>query len=196
MGLEQRTTRTLTKGSPFPLGATLYADGVNFAIYSKHGTEVFLLLFDAPDGEPTDVIRLENCDRFVWHVRIKGLGAGQLYGYKVRGEYRPDWGLRFNDSKLLLDPYAKAVDKKFRNVDNLLLPYDARPGAGEQSLDTRDNAAVVPKGIVSEGIRGYRSATTFRMVSVVVKIPSIPDSTSLSKASSFKCRAEEFQFSG
>ncbi|MBZ5563469.1 MAG: glycogen debranching protein GlgX, partial [Acidobacteriia bacterium] len=78
----------------------------------------------------------------------KGLKAGQLYGYRVRGEYRPEWGLRFNDSKLLLDPYAKAVAGKFRNVDNLLLPYDARPGAGDPSLDTRDNAAVVPKGIV------------------------------------------------
>ena len=148
MEVAHRTTKTLQKGSPFPLGATLCLQGVNFAIYSKHATDVFLLLFDKADGEPTDIIRLPDRDKFIWHVLIKGLKAGQLYGYKVRGEYRPEWGLRFNDSKLLLDPYAKAVAGKFRNVDNLLLPYDARPGAGDPSLDTRDNAAVVPKGIV------------------------------------------------
>ncbi len=148
MEVKERTTKVLTEGSPFPLGATLCPEGVNFAIYSRHATDVFLLLFDRAGGEPTDIIRLQDRDKFIWHGLIKGLGAGQLYGYKVSGEYRPEWGLRFNNAKLLLDPYARAVDGKFRNVDNLLLPYDARPGAGDPSLDTRDNAAVVPKGIV------------------------------------------------
>ncbi len=148
MGLEHRTRKTVTKGIAYPLGATLHGDGVNFAIYSKHGSEVFLCLFGEPDGEPTDVIKLENRDKYIWHAHVKGLKAGQLYGYKVRGEYRPEWGLRFNESKLLLDPYAKAVDRKFRNTDNLLLPYDARPGAGDGTADTRDNAAIAPKGIV------------------------------------------------
>jgi glycogen operon protein len=135
-------------GTPFPLGATLCADGVNFAVYSKHATEVFLLLFDTAGGEPTDIIQLRERHKFIWHARVKGLKAGQLYGYKVRGEYRPEWGLRFNEAKLLLDPYAKAVTGKFRNVDNLLLPYDPRPGAGDGVLDTRDNTVGVPKGIV------------------------------------------------
>ena len=148
MKLEQRTAKTVEKGVSFPLGASLRGDAVNFAIYSKHGTEVFLLLFDTPDGEPTDVIQLRNREKFVWHAQVQGLKAGQLYGYKVRGEYRPEWGLRFNDSKLLLDPYAKSVSGKFRNIDNLLLPYDPRPGAGVQSLDARDNTSIVPKGIV------------------------------------------------
>ena len=148
MKTEHRTTKTVEKGAPFPLGAALCADGVNFAIYSKHGTEVFLLLFDTAEGEPADIIQMQDRDRFIWHARVKGLRAGQLYGYKVRGEYRPEWGLRFNDSKLLLDPYARAVSGKFRNLDNLLLPYDARPGAGDQTLDTRDNTAIVPKAII------------------------------------------------
>ena len=56
--------------------------------------------------------------------------------------------MRFNDGKLLLDPYAKAVTRKFRNVDNLLLAYDARPGAADGALDTRDNTTVVPKSTV------------------------------------------------
>ena len=134
--LKHRTTKTVEKGRPFPLGATLTPDGVNFAVYSKHATEVFLLLFDTPDGEPTDIIRLPSRDKFIWHALVKGLRAGQLYGYKVRGEYRPEWGLRFNDAKLLLDPYAKAVTGKFRNTDNLLLAYDPQPAQRMRSLDT------------------------------------------------------------
>src|SRR5262245_43556027 len=146
--LEHRTTKTVTRGAHHPLGTTLTPSGVNFALYSQHATEVFLLLFDTADGDPTDIIRLSERDKFVWHVQVKGVKAGQLYGYKMRGEYRPEWGLRFNDAKLLLDPYAKAVTGKFRNVENLLLSYDPRPGAGDAVPDTRDNTAVVPKAIV------------------------------------------------
>ncbi|MGB7219362.1 MAG: glycogen debranching protein GlgX [Vicinamibacterales bacterium] len=146
MLLEHRTTKTIERGRPFPLGATLVNGGVNFAVYSKHATDVFLLLFDSAQGQPTDVIRLARRDRFIWHAHVLGVGAGQLYGYKVRGEHRPEWGQRFNDAKLLLDPYARAVTGKFRNTDNLLLAYDL--DAGDLSLDTRDNTTVVPKGIV------------------------------------------------
>src|SRR5262245_9069272 len=146
--LKQRTTKTVEKGKHFPLGATLTPEGVNFAIYSKNATEIFLLLFDKPDGEPTDIIRLPNRDKFIWHGLVKGLRAGQLYGYKVRGEYRPEWGFRFNEAKLLLDPYAKAVTGKFRNDNNLLLAYDPQPGAGERSPDPRDNTTIVPKAII------------------------------------------------
>src|SRR5690349_19573140 len=99
--LEHRTNKTVTSGLPYPLGATVVADGVNFALYSKTAAEVFLLLFDAPDAPPADIIRLADRDRFTWHARVKGLKPGQLYAYKVRGEYRPSAGLRFNDSKLL-----------------------------------------------------------------------------------------------
>ncbi|MEN6607860.1 MAG: glycogen debranching enzyme GlgX, partial [Bryobacteraceae bacterium] len=128
--LEQRTSKTVMKGRPYPLGATIDDGGVNFAVYSKNGSAVFLLLFDAPDAEPSDIIQLQWRDRFVWHAHVDGIRAGQLYGYKVCGEYRPEWGLRFNDRKLLLDPYARAVTGKFRNIENLLLPYDPQPGAG------------------------------------------------------------------
>jgi isoamylase len=120
---------------------------VNFALYSRHATDVLLLLFDTADGEPTDVIRLEERDRFIWHARVEGVGPGQLYGYKVRGEYRPERGLRFNDARLLLDPYAKAVTGKFRNTDNLLLAYDPN-GSGDLVPDSRDNTRIVPKAIV------------------------------------------------
>src|SRR5580765_326445 len=148
MPLEHRTRKHVTPGRSFPLGATPAGDGVNFAISSRHATDMFLLLFDQPNGEATDVIRLENREKFVWHAAVEGVRAGQLYGYKATGEYSPDAGLRFNDAKLLLDPYAKAVSGKFRNTDNLLLAYDARPGGGELTPDTRDTSALTPKAIV------------------------------------------------
>ena len=146
--LKHRTMKTVERGKSFPLGATLAADGVNFAVYSKHAKEVFLLLFDTPDSEPSDIIQLNNRDKFIWHARVNGVRAGQLYGYKVRGEHLPESGLRFNDAKLLLDPYAKAVSGKVRNVDNLLLSYDPRHEARDLSLDARDNTNIVPKAIV------------------------------------------------
>jgi isoamylase len=146
--LKHRTTKTIEKGRYFPLGATLTADGANFAVYSQHAAEVFLLLFDQPDGDPSDIIQLVNRDKFIWHALVKGVRAGQLYGYKVRGEYKPDWGLRFNEAKLLLDPYAKAVTGKFHNTGNLLLAYQAQPAGKDDLPDTRDNTTIVPKAIV------------------------------------------------
>jgi glycogen operon protein len=146
--LKHSTQKIVTKGTHYPLGATLTPDGVNFALYSQHAMDVFLLLFDTPTGDPTDIIQLNERDKWIWHAHVKGVRPGQLYGYKVRGEYRPEWGLRFNDAKLLLDPYAKAVTGKFRNTDNLLLAYDAQPGADDRVPDRRDNTTIVPKSVV------------------------------------------------
>ena len=66
-------------------------------------------------GPPTDIIRLDHCSRHIWHCFVAGIGPGQLYGYKVRGEYNPERGLRFNEHKLLLDPYARALTGKVVN---------------------------------------------------------------------------------
>ena len=109
---------------------------------------MWLLLFDRPDGDPTDIIRVQDRDRFAWHVFVHGAGAGQFYGYKVRGPFDPARGLRFNDRKLLIDPYAKALTGKIVNEDNLLLAYDPGDPARDLSLDRRENQAVVPKAIV------------------------------------------------
>ena len=158
--LKHRTTRVVTKGTHYPLGATLTPDGVNFALYSTTAASVFLLLFDTAEGEPTDIIELKERDKFVWHAHVKGVKGGQLYGYKVRGEYRPEWGLRFNDAKLLLDPYARAVTGKFRNTDNLLLAYEPQPGGGEAVPDRRDNARIVPKSIVVDDAFDWQGTTS------------------------------------
>ena len=146
--LAHRTNRMLSKGSHYPLGATLAPGGANFSLYSANAEEVFLLLFDRPDGDPTDVIRVGNRDRFAWHVFVHGVGPGQLYGYKVRGPFDPGRGLRFNDRKLLADPYAKALTGKFLNTENRLLAYDPLSPEMDLSLDRRDNTRAVPKSIV------------------------------------------------
>ena len=146
--LAHRTVRKISAGRFYPLGATLTSDGVNFALYSRNASDVFLLLFDTPEGDPTDIIRLNTRTRYVWHVFVPGLRAGQLYAYKVRGEFEPRRGLRFNEAKLLIDPYAKALAGKPRNEGNLLLTYDPQSPERDLSRDDRDNTALVPKSIV------------------------------------------------
>jgi glycogen operon protein len=146
--IEPRTARRVSSGQFHPLGATLEPDGTNFALYSRHATEVWLLLFDRPDGEPTDVIRMVDRTRHVFHVFVEGVRAGQLYAYRVAGPFDPTRGQRFNPYKLLIDPYAKALTGKPRNEANVLLSYDVASPERDLSLDTRDSARWVPKSIV------------------------------------------------
>jgi glycogen operon protein len=146
--LTQKTTKIVSAGRWYPLGATLVGEGVNFALYSKHASDVFLLLFDRPEGEPTDIIQLSTRTKYIWHACVHGVRAGQLYGFKVCGPYKPAEGLRFNEQKLLMDPYAKALTGKFLNTDNLLLAYDAQVPETDLSQDLRDNTRMVPKSIV------------------------------------------------
>jgi glycogen operon protein len=100
-------------GLPYPLGATLGPDGVNFSLFAQHATGVELLLFDAPsDVAPAQSIRLDpevNRTFSYWHICIPDLQAGQLYGYRVTGSYEPESGCRYDPSKVLIDPYARAV---------------------------------------------------------------------------------------
>ncbi|MGB5631822.1 MAG: glycogen debranching protein GlgX [Waterburya sp.] len=99
-------------GKSFPLGATVYPDGVNFCIFSR-AEAVELLIFDRPESpEASSVIALDpkiHCSCYYWHVFIKGMKSGQVYGYRAHGEYAPEKGWRFDGSKVLLDPYAKAI---------------------------------------------------------------------------------------
>ncbi len=147
MELKHKTKRKLQTGRYYPLGASVEEGGINFAVYSQNAAEIYLLLFDRPDGAPTDIIRIETRTKFIHHVFVEGLKNGQLYGFKAAGEYDPDYGLRFNENKLLIDPYSKALTGKFVNVDNLLYGYDPSAGQGDMKMDSRDNTAVVPKSI-------------------------------------------------
>ena len=150
------TKRAITAGSFFPLGATVQPEGVNFALYSRDASEVRLLLFDRPDGPPTEVIPVANRTKFVWHTFVAGVKPGQLYGYKVLGDFDPAAGKRFNGAKLLIDPYAKALSHKALSRDNLLLSYDSTSADRDLSLDTRDNSHLVPKAIVVDDAFDWR----------------------------------------
>ncbi|MEO0455278.1 MAG: glycogen debranching protein GlgX [Cyanobacteria bacterium P01_A01_bin.114] len=103
----------ISSGKSYPLGATVYLDGVNFSLFSKNAEAVELLLFNHPnDPQPAQVIPLEpqrHQTFFYWHVFVAGIGAGQIYGYRVDGPFIPEQGLRFDNKKVLLDPYARAI---------------------------------------------------------------------------------------
>jgi len=100
-------------GSSAPLGATPSPNGVNFSVFSRHATGVQLLLFDAVDDtKPVRVVRLDpsaNRTYHYWHVFVPGLRPGQLYTYRVEGPFDPPSGLRFDPTKVLLDPYGRGV---------------------------------------------------------------------------------------
>jgi len=145
--LTHQTRKKLSAGASNPRGATLKKDGVNFSVYSRYAEEIFLLLFDSPEMPPTDIIKLNRTGN-LWHVYVHGIKAGQLYGYKVKGPYNPGQAMRFNEYKLLMDPYAKALTGKCRNVDNLLLAYDCKAPEKDLVMDRRDNTHIVPKSIV------------------------------------------------
>lgn len=94
-------------GSPFPLGAHPQDDGCNFAIFSDSARGVTLCLFDENDVETR--LELTERDGYVWHGYVPGVKAGQRYGYRVQGSWEPEDGQRFNENKLLLDPYARSI---------------------------------------------------------------------------------------
>src|SRR5260221_8896132 len=102
-------------GSPYPLGATWDGEGVNFALFSEIATGVELCLFEGNKGndELGRVCVTEQTD-LVWHVYVPGIRPGQRYGYRVHGPYDPERGHRFNPAKLLIDPYARAIDGHVR----------------------------------------------------------------------------------
>src|SRR4051812_12482188 len=95
-------------GSPFPLGPVFDGRGTNFSLFSENAERVELCLFDASDAETRIDVRERTA--FNWHCYVPDVGPGQRYGYRVHGDYDPKRGLRFNPARLLIDPYAKAID--------------------------------------------------------------------------------------
>ena len=130
-------------GRPFPLGATWDGEGTNFSLFSENAERVFLCLFDDDDVET----RYELAERtaFNWHGYLPGVGPGQRYGYRVHGPWVPDRGHRFNPAKLLVDPYARAIDGPVRFAAARVLPYVA---GHPDERDDEDDAAAIPKSVV------------------------------------------------
>ena len=100
-------------GKSFPIGVTILPDGVNFSVYSRSATGMELLLFDhVDDVAPARIIRLDplhNRTFSYWHIFVRGVHAGQIYGFRAYGPYEPLLGLRFDPEKVLLDPYGRGV---------------------------------------------------------------------------------------
>ncbi len=146
MNRERSTIRThettpLSYGRSFPLGATIYPEGVNFSLFSKQSEGVQLLLFDrVDDPKPSRVVELDrhtNRTYHYWHVFVPAITAGQLYAYRVRGPFEPERGLRFDSEKVLLDPYGRCI---------------ARPAGYSRDAASKpgDNAASAMKSVVAD----------------------------------------------
>ncbi|HEX6597247.1 MAG TPA: glycogen debranching protein GlgX, partial [Acidimicrobiales bacterium] len=132
-------------GTPYPLGATWDGEGTNFAIYSEVARSVTLCLFDR-SGKETRV-PLPEVSAFVWHGYVTGVGPGQRYGFRVDGPYEPVHGLRCNPAKLLVDPYARAIDGEL-DWDDSVFGYTV--GRDDTHRDDRDSAPHVPKSVVAD----------------------------------------------
>jgi isoamylase len=100
-------------GHSFPIGATLVPGGANFSVFSRSATGIDLLLFDrADDARPSRVIAIDPCTNrtyHYWHVFAPAVEVGQLYGFRAYGSFEPARGMRFDPSKVLLDPYGRAI---------------------------------------------------------------------------------------
>ncbi len=147
---------TVWPGRPHPRGASFDGQGVNFAVFSGVATRIEICLYDSTDPtRETDRFDLIETTGHVFHGYVPGLAPGQLYGLRVHGPYAPERGHRCNPSKLLVDPYAKAL---WGEVDwtQPVLGYRISDGEGAElpleerdlAIDQRDSAAGVPKGVV------------------------------------------------
>lgn len=144
----------IRSGKPLPLGAHLRDDGVNFAIFSRHATRVRLELFARPEDQtPQRAVELnapQHRTGDIWHVWVRGVGAGQLYAYRIEGPYQPAAGHRFNPHKLLLDPYATAITRLDDWDFALARGYDPDSPQRDLSISTLDSAAAVPRCVVTD----------------------------------------------
>jgi isoamylase len=139
--------RPVWPGAPFPLGATWDGEGTNFSLFSEHAERVELCLFDERGAE--ERVPLGERTAFNWHGYLPGIGPGQQYAFRVHGHYKPEQGLRFNAAKLLIDPYAKAIEGAVDWFAGDVLPYVADGGDdADLHADGGDDAAAIPKCIV------------------------------------------------
>jgi isoamylase len=129
-------------GAPYPLGATWDGWGTNFTLFSEAAERVDLCLFD--DSGAEERVALTEVDGFVWHGYLPTIGPGQRYGYRVHGRWEPARGLRCAPSKLLLDPYGKAVDGDVI-WDEALFDYK---WANPRRPNRVDSAPFMPKNVV------------------------------------------------
>ena len=133
--------QAVNPGSSHPLGATLSGGGTNFSLFSRSASQVEFLLFDRADASrPSRIIKLDPLTHrtyHYWHAFVPGVKAGQLYGFRVHGPSDPARGMRFDPTKVLLDPYGRGV---------VVPPKYSRVAATQPG----DNAATVMKNVVAD----------------------------------------------
>ncbi|MBB5252675.1 glycogen debranching protein GlgX [Sulfurisphaera ohwakuensis] len=142
--------RPLRPGDPYPLGANWVEDedGINFSIFSENATKIELLIYSPANQKyPKEVIEVKQRSGDIWHVFVPGLGAGTLYAYRIFGPYKPDQGLRFNPNKVLIDPYAKAINGTL-NWNDAVFGYKIGDPNQDLSFDDRPDDEFIPKGVV------------------------------------------------
>ncbi|MDQ8033464.1 glycogen debranching protein GlgX [Bordetella genomosp. 1] len=139
----------LLPGRPYPLGATSDGLGVNFAVFSANATRIELCLFDARGRKELKRFDLPECTDEIWHGYLPDAQPGLLYGYRAHGPFDPRNGHRFNPHKLLLDPYARQLHAPLQWADGLF-GYRLNHARGDLSLDRRDSAPAMPKGVVTD----------------------------------------------
>jgi len=148
--MKQAQSTHCQSGQPWPLGATAMTwqeqDGVNFAIYAPDAHGVQCCLFDAPSQQQSACVDLPNCTDGVWHGFMPNLKTGQLYGLRAQGPYAPSAGHRFNDRKLLVDPYARELVGPLKDLAKELDYW--LDESGQHQLEPTDNAARIPKARV------------------------------------------------
>jgi len=136
---------TLWPGNVYPLGASWDGKGTNFALFSENATAVEVCLFDKDNQEIR--LKLGEVSNFVWHGYVPGVAPGQRYGFRVHGPYAPEEGHRFNPNKLLIDPYAKAVDGEI-GVGEEIFGYPWDDPEKDLGFSELDDAHLVPKCVV------------------------------------------------
>ena len=128
-------------GGSYPLGATLINGGANFSVFSRSASRIELLFFDSvDDGRPSRVIPIDGVTKrtyHYWHVFVPDVQAGQIYGFRAYGPFEPARGFRFDPSKLLLDPYGRAI----------VIPKNY---SREAALLKKDNTAMAMKSVVTD----------------------------------------------
>ncbi len=140
--------RTILPGKPYPLGAWWNGRGTNFALYTEKATGVDLCFFDSESNE-TDCMRLEECTAFVYHGFVPGVQPGQRYGFRVHGAWDPAQGQRFNDKKLLVDPYTKSIEG-YVQWDQSIFPYTFNGPDADLVKNEEDSGHGMPKSIVCD----------------------------------------------
>ncbi len=133
-------------GRPAPVGASWTGTSTNFSLFSEHATGVDLCLFH-DDGTEERISVVERKD-FHWHVELPDVGPGQRYGYRVHGPWDPAHGHRFNPAKLLIDPYARAIEGGVDENAASTLPYVPGGDDADLEIDDEDDAPAIPKAVV------------------------------------------------